>query len=1312
MTPASLLLKRYRRAVRLFALAALASIACCCAWAVPAGALPASFGSEGARAGQISGIPGGIAVEQATGDVWVADKGNARVEKFGPEGEFLFAFGWGVADGETEAFQTCTTTCFAGFEGSGAGEFFGSEGGPEGIAVDNDLFGLSHGDVYVVDPRNHRVQKFGPNGEFLLMFGVEGTGPGQFEGLSGRSVAVDSEGVVYVGDRNRVQRFSEAGVPEGQVAFAAIGPVQELALDSAKNIYLRGFFQEVGGVHKYDPVGVELGKPRDEAGFGESLHIAVGPADELFVNDLQATRHILSFDAEGKQTASFGKTERPNLAIAYSEHTEALYVLNPGGVSIVTPPPPGPFILLGSESASQIEPTTATLNAIANPEGPEATKCHFQYGTSTAYDKETAETELSGGPFEDQPIEAPITGLSPSTTYHFRASCENAAKEVGVGPDETFTTLPSVSIDHTSVSQVDATSARLQADLNPHGVQSEYRFEYGPTTAYGTSVPEPNGSVGSGTADTTVENQIQELTPSTTYHYRVIARNALNQPGEFVVGPDHTFTTQGASSILADGRAWEMVSPPNKHGAPLEPLTAAGGLIQSSLNGGAFAYVSDGPVDTEPQDNRSPHDTQLIATRSQGGWSTQDIATPHEEISIVRAGSPSEYKFFAEDLHAGILEPEGITPLSARTTERTPYSRELLGECAEEVKSVPSPCYVALVTAANVPAGIEFGGEESSPGNGTWVHGANFLTATPDLAHLVLESPQALGAGFGPGFEPVGEGRQNLYELSSGKLTLISVLPSGKPTSEEGFDSKLGFEHFSMRGAIANDGGRVVFETPVLHLYLRDMGLGQTLQLDERQPGAAGGAGIPKFAVANSDESKVLFADDAQLTPDATASPTKPDLYMCEVKVSAGHLSCALSDLSVDPNAGEAANVAGTVSAIDASAEHVFFAADGVLTSKANARGEVAVPGRCGASEGASTEEALCNLYEYDTNTRQIGLVAVLSSRDEPDWAQGSGVNLGRLTARSSPDGRYFTFMSRRSLSGYDNRDVHSGQADEEVFQLDTQSGELSCISCNPSGARPNGSFVKENPGPLFDRPHAWANRWLAGSIPGWTQQALGVALYQSRYLSNSGREFFNSSDALVPQDTNKTTDVYEFEPPGVGDCTSSSKTYSSTSAGCVALISSGSSKEESAFLDATESGDEVFFLTDARLLTSDVDTAFDVYDARVCSASSPCSSPPPPPSAACEGDSCQNPSSPLANQTPGSLSYAGPENPLPLSAKLNASSKPKTLIRARRLAVALRSCRVKSRGGRRRVCERRARHRYGVVRAGGSGHDTNRRGK
>ena len=156
-------------------------------------------------------------------------------------------------------------------------------------------------------------------------------------------------------------------------------------------------------------------------------------------------------------------------------------------------------------------------------------------------------------------------------------------------------------------------------------------------------------------------------------------------------------------------------------------------------------------------------------------------------------------------------------------------------------------------------------------------------------------------------------------------------------------------------------------------------------------------------------------------------------------------------------------------------------------------------------------------------------------------------------------------------------------------------------MSCNPTGARPNGVLdtveAGEGLGLVVDRRKVWVSgheHWLAGNIPGWTAQSLVSALFQSRYLSDKGRLFFNSPDDLVPQATNDKEDVYEYEPAGVGQLRKRHRRLRRADL-------RGQLDEESAFLEATPSGNDVFFLTAAQLLPQDTDTAFDIYDARVC---------------------------------------------------------------------------------------------------------------
>jgi hypothetical protein len=325
----------------------------------------------------------------------------------------------------------------------------------------------------------------------------------------------------------------------------------------------------------------------------------------------------------------------------------------------------------------------------------------------------------------------------------------------------------------------------------------------------------------------------------------------------------------------------------------------------------------------------------------------------------------------------------------------------------------------------------------------------------------------------------------------------------------------------------------------------------------------------------------------------------------------------------------------------------------------------------------------------------------VLSGADFPDWNGGAG-GLQALTARVSANGRWLAFMSQRPLTGYDNEDVTSvrpgERMDEEVFLYhapESGSGALVCASCDPTGARPHGREYAQIQVAGGDR--IWQpTSMLAANLPGWTPYSGGKALYQSRYLSDSGRLFFNSSDALVPKDVNGTEDVYEFEPDGVGGCSASAGSggVASKPEGCVGLISSGSSAQESAFLDASQDGSDVFFLTTAKLAAQDFDTAYDVYDAHICTAVSPCPPPPAPAPPPCDTEASCKPAptpQPQIFGPSGSASFSGPGDLI-----TEPRSPVKPLTRAQELARALKAC-AKLR--RRRVrCERAARQRYATA--------------
>jgi hypothetical protein len=801
---------------------------------------------------------------------------------------------------------------------------------------------------------------------------------------------------------------------------------------------------------------------------------------------------------------------------------------------------------------------------------------------------------------------------------------------------------------------VSATAATLAAKVNPGEASTTYEFEYSTSEAAllageGEVFPAPpsEGEVGAGSEGVVVEAHPQDLTAHTNYWYRVIAKNGEGAtPGCQVPGSCQALTTQpvGEGVGLPDGRMWELVSPPVKDGALIAAIGEGGGLVQASDAGNAITYVSVGPAKSgqeEPSGNASG--TQVLSTRDVGGWSSQDIATPHEVSTGQPINSGEEYRFFSPNLSVGLVEPlgsgelggapEGAAPLSPCASEKTLYERDdmpLTPEVSEQGiygEALAEGGYKPVVTSkpgcADVPENTVFGGE------------ARFVDATPNLTHVILFSYAPLLAGTERG---------ELYEWTAGRspntqLQAVSVLPNDKQAQDANLGENQGL---NVRGAVSADGSRIIWSYDD-HLFMRDVSSEpeQTVQLDEGP-----GPGEAVFQFATNDGSKVFFTDGERLTAGSKAESGKPDLYECEMVEDAGELKCVLSDLTEDQSEG--AGVQKEVLAGSGDGSYLYFVATGKLTGTGNGREEAKV--------GAD------NLYmlHYDEEARKWEaptFITILSSEDMRGWGDES--SLEGVTSRVSPDGEYLAFMSERSLTGYDNRDVNSGEPDQEVYlyrapSVGAPSGRLVCVSCNPTGERPAGVFdspeARNGDRLLVDQQGDWLDHWLAGSVPGWTAMSLGRARYQSRYLSDSGRVFFDSPDGLVPQATNGLEDVYEYEPVGVGGedgCEMSSSGFSERSDGCVGLVSSGSSGEESVFLDASESGDDVFFLSSAQLVAADKDTAFDVYDAHACSVAEPCFTEALTPPPCTTVDSCRVAPTPqpVIFGEPSSATFSGPGN-------------------------------------------------------------------
>lgn len=671
----------------------------------------------------------------------------------------------------------------------------------------------------------------------------------------------------------------------------------------------------------------------------------------------------------------------------------------------------------------------------------------------------------------------------------------------------------------------------------------------------------------------------------------------------------------GASAGLPDCRAFELVTQPG--GEESEVYSMGIGLqsngiygseselpFQSSLDGNALTYAGEptesgnGSVSTG-----GARGNQFLATHSSDGWS-------HENISLPPPYFKGHYDDFSSDLSVGVFQSGGffgepttpLLPTAPGGNLRVLYARD-------SATGAERPLFT------EAPAGIsrfEFTSE--------------FTGGSADFSTMVYDAVGETGSGLG----------NNVYETAGGAPQLVNLLPGTntvEPAAVTGAPKLYASEGLpDYSNAVSSDGSRIYWTGLASKgLYLREDGT-RTVQVDASETGGAGGGGL--FWTATPDGSQVFFTDDAaaELTAD-TVAESGVNLYRYDVSADAtGH---HLTDLTPAVHA----DVRGVIGASE-DGSYVYYVANGVLASNPGAQGEAASPGSCELpaeefSDGAG-EANLCNLYVEHQGANTY--VASLTGQDgrgvapahgggnsglAGDWVQG----LARRTAMVSPRSANLVFISRRTLTGYQNEDL------SEAYVYSPQSAELLCASCDPSGAPPTKNYAG------FAAAEA-----IAAILPPSGSDFSGEhnvnQVRTTRWMSEDGsRVFFDSLVPLLPQDTNRFVDVYEWERDGSGSCAKST--------GCLYLLSAGKSNNNSYLLDADAEGKNVFFVTNGSLVPEDQPedhgVAVDLYDARVDGER------PPVPAAQCEGENCRaKPPAPLPAESAGTSTFSGPINPKP----------------------------------------------------------------
>ncbi len=1294
-----------RKAMRSLDRRALAFLAACMISFVPAAAAEADleFGPDGSAAGQTRspGGPNGLAVDDVSGDVYVADTGNNRVDVFDSTGTFIRAFGWGVISGSA-ALEVCTDAsgCQAGLPGAAAGQF----NGPRGVSVDNDPLSPSYRDVFVFS--SARIQRFTPDGEFVLAFGdgvnqstngdictassghvcragQAGAGPNQLGANS--LLGVGPGGVVHVlgPTTDRVQKFDSAGVLLDELTIEADGGfpgiLNGFAVDSSGRFYT-GSAGAGGAVRRYDSTG-DL-----QNVFNPSFNIRSIAVDyttgRIFVADAAVSSPSAPAQAKGvvrvyaptsaQIAVTYGDRQRyyPTLAANVTSEGEVYAVGEVHGDGSVDTkivrlslPPPGPVVLPGLEinRAEPVGNVRATLRSGINAVG-STTTYHFEYVDDANYENDgfdspaverTTEASVNAG-YDAVAVSAQVNGLTPETLYHFRIVASND-DGVAVGGEVTFETKEPVVIGDTFASRVDRDRARLTANVNPLGISVDGYFEYVDDASYqesgfSTAALSPDVSKGEnplefGDAEDAFvarSTDVSGLAPGTVYHFRFVGMNEfVTRPGPVRViktfSEPDADTTSCANQEFRVGRS--AVLPGCRAYEMVSPARKEGGDVAP-----AYGY-KDGRATRLNQASPAGGRLTFSAFRSFGDadgapFTSQYLATRASDAGweIINISPPRVgFAPFSNDSYL-------LNPYKAFTEDLC--SGYLLQDTDVPLTLDDNLGYADLYrrkTCADTSYELL---TSSSPANGT--------PGEFDSYHLAVQgfsadgSAAVLRANGKLTGNATGADYYQLYFKEGSNLRLVSVMPNGSPApGNASVGTKRNISNYfsvdSLENAVAANGSAVYWT-------LADSDptrVGDTWANAHAGPGRL-------FVRTNPGRAQSPVSDGACSDPDrACTFPISDSVsddkaaFIAAARDGSGALfrTCA----SVLVNLGCAGGNLYVFDLATRASTVVGTNVSGILGASADL-GHVYFSSKDVLAPGA--ESGTQNLYHWSASTGHR-FIGKLHNRDLTfgrGWLSPVADAPGERSSRVSADGTKIVFTSQAALTGMENRNATTGEAAAEVFLFDSDTAELRCVSCLATGGRPDGEiYVK---GVVGEPPLT-----IASYIPGWESSH-----HPSRVFSEDGdRIFFLSFQALEPRDVNDKQDVYQWQKVGTGDCDAGASSFNADAGGCVRLISSGQGQQDSFFVDASSDGSDVFVSTVERLVAGDEDDLVDIYDARVGGGF-----PAEVVSTPCEGDDCQGDSAvpPADDETGSSEPGEGNGRPPNCAAREAALRKARQAVR------------------------------------------------
>ena len=542
------------------AIAAVALVFAAPAFSFSAHRYSTTFSGSGADA---LSEPSGIAVDNSSGgegDIYVADTGNHRVEKFTASGEFILMFGEEVNKTavETAGREAEENICPAAGHPSDVCQAAVSSALPGGfeapsfVAVDS-ASGNSAGDVYVGDIGNHTVTKFDASGHLLSSWGDGGrlhiVGSEEYNNLVG--IAVETNGDLLAMSGRFAHLYEEGGIQLRSFPAPAgnSGVGMGLGVDTENNFYGE---ESNESVSKFTDTGKELALPVTGT-FGK-VGLTIDPSSNdlyLVLSGGYVNRFAFNCGYGCTPIESFGSGDigEPSglspVGISIAASTGTIYVANTeaGSIAIfraVTVPDvtTGPVETSGQRSGK----LTGKVDPDSAHGGGQITECFFEYGETAEYGQKAnceQATPLSGA----ETVTADASSLTPETTYHYRLVAGNA-NGTHAGEDLTFTPHAVAELSTEPAVNITQSAAQLVGSFSGNGEDTHFYFQWGTTAAYGNETGHQDA--GSEVEPERPSEAISGLESATKYHFRLVAENSAGA----TYGGDQSFTTLPDAPVI------------------------------------------------------------------------------------------------------------------------------------------------------------------------------------------------------------------------------------------------------------------------------------------------------------------------------------------------------------------------------------------------------------------------------------------------------------------------------------------------------------------------------------------------------------------------------------------------------------------------------------------------------------------------------------------------------------------------------------------------------------------------------------------